>query len=84
MPSKPADKNGSPSQPSRDRVVAEMVTGDPTLGSHPASDAGHPSWTLEWERTLSDLDAISDDTDTDEVWSDVLRNLGVEAEAEGV
>lgn len=37
----------------------------------------------EWAQLLADLAAITDESDTDEIWDEVLRNLGVESIVEG-
>jgi hypothetical protein len=31
-----------------------------------------------WDKTIRELDAMTDETDTPELWDEVLRNLGVD------
>jgi hypothetical protein len=65
------------------------VNGD-LNGLHPPrgfDEQGHPipeafEWrrahVAELNRSLDDLAKITDETDTDELWDEVLRNLGVD------
>jgi hypothetical protein len=80
MPSEQADKNGSPPPlPTNPVIVAQVVTDDPMLDSRRRAEQSaeaREARSRTWEQTVSELATIRDETDTDEVWSELLQNLG--------
>jgi hypothetical protein len=80
MPNEQADKNGGPPLPPTNRVVvAEIVTDDSLLEDARLAEQSaeaREARAREWDKTVSKLATIRDETDTDEAWSEILRKLG--------
>jgi hypothetical protein len=83
MPSEQAEKNNGPPNPPPSRVVVESMTDAHGLNGSGISIEEIEARAKDWDETVTALAAIRDETDTDEVWSEVLHNLGVETDGEG-
>jgi hypothetical protein len=44
----------------------------------PVSDEQRQAMVASWDETVRELEGMTDETDTPEVWDEVLRNLGVD------
>lgn len=44
----------------------------------PITDEQRRAMVANWDETVRELDAMTDETDTPELWDEVLRNLGVD------
>lgn len=68
-------------------VVGTSLTPPPLFDAqgHPIPSAieWHKAHAEELNRALDDLALITDETDTDEVWDEVFRNLGVDTATGG-
>ena len=44
----------------------------------PLTDEQRQDMAASWDETVRELEAMTDETDTPELWDEVLRNLGVD------
>jgi hypothetical protein len=87
MPSEHPEKDNGAPQPPENRVVVEQSTDDQRLidsmhNAH-ASEEQYQARARAWDEMVSELAAITDESDSDEIWSEVLHNLGVNTNGEG-
>ncbi len=64
--------NGAPTPPAPIRRTDDR--GRPL----PLTEEERAANVRRWDETVAAMDAIRDETDTDEIWDEILRNLGVD------
>jgi hypothetical protein len=70
-----------------ERTVADLKRHTPPVRSTdergrllPMSDDQRRNMVARWDETVRELEEMTDETDTPELWDEVLRNLGVDPE----
>jgi hypothetical protein len=79
MPTEPtvADR---PPQSRRTPVRSTDERGRLLPGIFPTTDEERRASVASWDETVRELESMIDETDTPELWDEVLRNLGVDPE----
>jgi hypothetical protein len=72
MTHEPSEKNGEPIPP----LSPRSVDAEGLLFAN--ADEERQARVRRWEETVRRLATMTDETDTDEIWDEVLRNLGVD------
>lgn len=71
----PADHRGTNGAP---KVFTPPRSTDERGRLLPVTDEQRPAMVARWDETVRELAEMTDETDTPELWDEILRNLGVD------
>jgi hypothetical protein len=77
MPGEQSETNGIPHSPPENPAITTHVASPSREFSRELSVEERETRLREWDQLVADLASIHDETDTDEIWDEILANLGV-------